>query len=160
MRQALLKKLLWIPKKKKRNNEKEKKKSLLVYVYFSLFFFLMKQFNWSIVYSFFSVLASCGVTPSTAIIFTSTTYPQDLNFKKMSCTHTAKKEFFSFSIFQRDTEMNFALQVHFSVICIHSLSKLGRSEQYFMFQFCVLSLFNSLSKKFSTKPNCSFQRSF
>ena len=26
MRQALLKKLLWIPKKKKRNNEKEKKK--------------------------------------------------------------------------------------------------------------------------------------
>ncbi|KGQ85079.1 hypothetical protein MEK_04071 [Candida albicans 12C] len=78
----------------------------------------------------------------------------------MSCTHTAKKEFFSFSIFQRDTEMNFAFQVQFSVICIYSLSKLGRSEQYFMFQFCVLSLFNSLSKKFSTKPNCSFQRSF
>lgn len=72
MRQALLKKLLWIPKKKKRNNEKEKKKSLLVYVYFC-FFFLMKQFNWSIVYSFFSVLASCGVTPNTAIIFTLTT---------------------------------------------------------------------------------------
>ncbi|KGQ91447.1 hypothetical protein MEW_03985 [Candida albicans P60002] len=99
MRQALLKKLLWIPKKKKRNNEKEKKKSLLVYVYFSSFFFLMKQFNWSIVYSFFSVLASCGVTPSTAIIFTSTTYPQDLNFKKCRVLTQQKKNFSVFPFF-------------------------------------------------------------
>lgn len=85
--------------KKKRDNEKEKKKSLLVYVYFSLFFFLMKQFNWSIVYSFFSVLASCGVTPSTAIIFTSTTYPQDLNFKKCRVLTQQKKNFSVFPFF-------------------------------------------------------------
>ena len=53
--------------------------------------------------------------------------------------------------------MNFAFQVQFSVICIYSLSKLGRSEQYFMFQFCVLSLFNSLSKNFQLSQIAVFK---
>ena len=56
--------------------------------------------------------------------------------------------------------MNFAFQVQFSVICIYSLSKLGRSEQYFMFQFCVLSLFNSLSKKFQLSQIAVFKGVF
>lgn len=99
MRQALLKKLLWIPKKKREIMRKRKKKVSWYTCTFLCFFFLMKQFNWSIVYSFFSVLASCGVTPSTAIIFTSTTDPQDLNFKKCRVLTQQKKNFSVFPFF-------------------------------------------------------------